>query len=152
MNKRTLTVSAVPTVDTNAYAAGDLIGDKLTFDLSMALDWGGAILEQVILIDLAKQEDQIDLVLFGSDPSGTTFTDNAAADPADSDMAKVIAAVSVSTHFLLNDSQISVARGLCIPLQVPLVTTSIYGALVARAATDFEATTDCRVILSLRAP
>lgn len=146
------TVSSSPTVDTNIYASGDLIGTKMTFDLAAFRDADGVTLEQVLLVDLAKQSANIDLILFATDPTGTTFTDNAAFDVADADMAKIVAVVPLTTHHVFSDNSISRGTQLAIPL--PLVisaaTPAVYGALVSRATPTFTAGTDVRVQMTVR--
>jgi len=146
-------VSASPTVDTSAYGSGDLIGAAaLQFPIPR-FRAEGCLLEYVQIIDQAKQSANVDLVLFGSDPSGTTFSDNAAFDIADADMAKIVALVSVTTHFAFSDNSASNARGLGIPIFLDPTAASqiLYGALVARATPTFAAGTDVRVTLGLRA-
>lgn len=148
-----LNVSATPTVDTNIYASGDLIGTKMEFDVGQFRDAGGFILDSVTLVDQAKQSANVDLVLFNADPSGTTFTDNAAFDVADADMSKICAVVSLTTHVTFNDNSLSIARDQGIPIKLgkSLASQRLYGALVARATPTFAAATDVRVTLGVRA-
>lgn len=145
----------VGTVTAGIYGAKDLIGGKMSFDVS-AFDSsdGCMILEQVLVIDQAMQSANVDLVLFASNPSATTFTNDASLDIADADMAKICAVVSVTTHHAFTDNGISGARELSIPINVGVVsgTRTLYAALVARSTPTFAASTDVSVTLGLRAP
>lgn len=87
------------TVDTNIYASGDNIGGLQTIDLSAFKNTKGAvILDHILVTDLAIQSANLDIVLFGSNPSATTFTNNVAQDIADADITKIIGVVPVTTH------------------------------------------------------
>jgi hypothetical protein len=134
LSNELLTLSATPTLDTvTAYAAGDLIGGKLT--LSNVVEKAGAalVVDSIWLTDLAKQSADIDVIFFNADPTGTTFTDNAAFDPADADIDKIIGFQQITSYAAFNDS--SFGRGEAArPLPFISAETSIYAALVARAA------------------
>src|SRR4051812_1176333 len=104
-NIKSLTVQTV--VDTAIYASGDLIGTKMTFAGLAGLSRTLKVLS-VLLVDEAKQSADIDLVLFSSDPTGTTFTNNAALDVADADMDKICGVITFRTAdwFGFNDNSI----------------------------------------------
>ena len=146
------TVTASPTADTSAYADGDLIGGKLSFTSATRFSGGSALLQNALLVDQAKQSANIDLVLFGADPSGTAFTDQAAFDVADADMDKIIAVIRFGTYgdwITFNDNgiaQYTPPGGVPIKLTTG---TTLYGALVSRAAPTFAASTDIKAILVL---
>lgn len=135
-------LSATPTLDTNAYAAGDCMGTKMTFDLSSWRDRRGGLVQSVTLVDLAKQSIAHDLIVFDSDPSATTFTDNAALDIHDSDAAKVVAVIPIVTYVALNDSSIGYAANLARPFRLPLAsdaTLALYGILRSGGAPTYGA-------------
>jgi hypothetical protein len=152
MQQSVHTVSVTPTVDTAAFATGDIIGTKMAFNVMPFKDRGGCILDQVMIADLAKQALAIDLVLFGTDPAATTFTENAAGDVDDADLSKVIGVVSLTTHVALNDNGLTYARGIGLPIRIaPDHNGMIYGVLVARGSLDYVAATDVTVTLAFRA-
>lgn len=142
----TKVVSVTPTVDTSAYASGDLIGGKLT--LSSAgrfgdkLRNGTGVVQSVVVADKAKQSVTLDVVLFDTDPTGTTFTDNAAFAVADADIGKIIGVASVSNWTAFSDNSVGDAINLTnLPFDLGESTT-IYAALVARGAPTYVAATD----------
>lgn len=79
-----------PTVDTAAYAAGDLLCEKL--ELAVGYD---ILLSKIVVIDLAAQDAELTFIFFTSNPSGTTFTENAALDIADADLDKISDMVTI---------------------------------------------------------
>lgn len=140
-------VSASPTVDTAIYAAGDLIGGKLTFANAARVASGNGEIFSVLLADQAKQSIAIDLILFDSDPTGTTFTDQAALDIADADLTKIICVVPITTYAALNDNSIGFAS-----VRFPFALasgTSLYGCLVSRGTPTFAAGADVTVRLGI---
>jgi len=151
MNNSIRTVAASPTVDTNAYASGDLIGGKLTFSDLAASDQMLKIMTAVIK-DESKQTADIDLVLFRDDPSATTFTDQAALDIADGDLGKVCGVITFRSGqtFGFNDNGVMVQQniGLC----TQLAGTTLYGALVSRGTPTYAAATDVTVMLTAERP
>jgi hypothetical protein len=84
----------------------------------------------------------LDVVLFDSDPSATTFTDQAALDIADADLLKVIGVVSVTTWYAFADNSVGQARNLAIPVSSA---GSLYACLVSRATPTFAAATDVTI-------
>lgn len=145
-------VSASPTCDTSAYADGDLIGGKLSFSSAVRASGLSAIIGQALLVDQAKQQANIDLVLFNADPSGTTFTDQAAFDVADADIDKICAVIRFGTYgdwVPFNDNAIAqYTPPAGIPFKLATGTT-LYGAIVSRGTPTFAASTDLKAILSL---
>jgi hypothetical protein len=81
--------SETPALDTSAYAAGDLVGDKMTFSELLASS-GKAVINGARLEDLGGQAAELAVILFKEDPTNTTLTDNAALDVADADLDKIV--------------------------------------------------------------
>lgn len=139
-------VSVSPTVGLVAYASGDLIGGKLTITgLSLGEEWGGLI-QSVSILDKAKQDANIDVVIFGHNPTGTTFTDNAAFDVADADLSKIIAVISLSSYADFSTNSLAQKTGLAIPFMTDTGNV-LYAALVSRGAPTYVATTDVTLVL-----
>ena len=128
------------TVDTNAYASGDLIGAKLSLTVPywQAGDTTGFLIKSVSLKDLSKQNAAIDVVFFHANPSGTTFTDNAALDIADADLANVAGFAQVTTYASFNDNSYGQASNLALPVIMPAGAT-LYACLVSRGTPTYAA-------------
>jgi hypothetical protein len=141
------TLSASPTVDTAIYASGDLIGGKLSFTSAVLASAGGGEILNCLLADQAKQDAEIDLVLFDADPTGTTFTDQAALDIADADLTKIIGIYRFSDYADFADNaiaQVTLASGFKLASG-----TTLFGALVSRGTPTYVAGTDVTVRISV---
>lgn len=146
---RTAQVSATPTITAaGIYAAGDLVGGKLSFSSAVRSAGGGGMLHTVTITDLGKQDAVLDLVLFDSDPSGTTFTDNDPLDVADADLTKIVGVVQVLTYTDFNDNSVACEPAAGIVFKLASGTT-LYGALVARTAPTYASTSDLTVRLGI---
>lgn len=140
-------VSVTPTIDTNAYAAGDLIGTKLTFASALNASSLSGLLTSVTLTDLGAEGKNVELVIFNADPTGTTFTDNAAFDPADADLTKIVCRVYITSHSAFNDNGASFANN--IGCAISASTSTIYGAMIAREIVTYDTTSAITLILGM---
>lgn len=144
------TINATPTIDTAIYASGDLVGGKLTFAGAAKEGVGSGTIHTVVISDLDKESANVDLVIFNSDPTGTTFTNNAAFDIADADLPKVACVISITTHATFNDNGVSYANGTnCVFEIADAATPTLYGALVVRATPTYTTAADITVRLSI---
>ena len=141
----TVCVYASPSVDTSAYESGDLIGGKLTFAGALRAATSSGYVVSATVFDQAAQAVDLELVLFGSDPTATTFTDQAALDVADADTFKVASAVSFgsASRFAWADNGMKYVSEIMRP--VVGASTSLYGALVSRGTPTFATSADVRV-------
>ncbi|MFA7287652.1 MAG: hypothetical protein WC055_02115 [Melioribacteraceae bacterium] len=106
-------------VQAAAYASGDVLGTGNPIKLEVfTKHYGTGILQSVVLGDLAKQDGAVGVVIFNSNPTATTFTDNSALDIADADLPKIIGNVAIaSTDYAdFNDSSIATKTGVGLPI------------------------------------
>jgi len=145
MDKMT-TISKTTSNSTQAYSSGDVVGGKMTFDLSAIRGDKGAIeLDSVVIQDKSTQGADLDLVLFTEDIStGTTLTDNSAFAPADADLANVAAVVSVTSHAAFSANGVSQANDLKKPIKFggPNSDMTLYGVLVSRGTPTYSGSTN----------
>lgn len=133
------TISVAPTVDTLAYASGDLVGPKQTLTGAGVSGVATGTIQSVVITDLDNQNADFDLVIFSSDPSGTTFTDNAAFDIADADLPKVVCVIQVTTNVALADNGVIIANGNNCVFDAVATGGTLYAAAVIRSAATFTA-------------
>lgn len=128
-------------VGTGTYASGDLVGSKLTLSAAMRTNGGTGVLHSVVVQDLTKQDAALDIVIFDSDPSGTTFTDNAAFDVADVDLPKVLGTVAVAASDYVDFNDSSVATVKSVGLLVSGLNTSddLYACVVSGGTPTYAA-------------
>lgn len=87
-------VSAVPTLDTSAYASGDRMGTVMTLTGVFDVPSGAAELTSVTIIDQAGQSAALDILFFTASPT-VASADNAAIDISDAEMlAKCVGSVT----------------------------------------------------------
>lgn len=145
----TKTVSVVPVVDTNIYAANDNVGGKLTFsDIVRAQVYSGEV-RSVTVTDLGGDSANLNLILFKSDPTATTFTNNAAMDIADADLDKIICVIPLTTHYVFADNGASTAVYVGCAFELSNSQT-LYGALVATGTPTLDAADALTVKLTVR--
>jgi hypothetical protein len=147
-------LEATLTVDTSAYASGDHIGKAAAGNgvasnpvaITLPTDWAypcAILVQNVMLVDEAKQNAAIDVLFYNQNPSATTFTDNSATDVADADMEKVAGAVSLTTYFSLNDN--SFAQATNCGVEVVMKAGTLYVSLVSRGTPTYAAADDLRL-------
>lgn len=127
-------------VDANIYASGDLLGLKLTLANVFRVAGGSGILQSIVIQDLTKQMGALDVVIFDSDPTGTTFTNNAALDIADADLPKIIGffQVTAADYVSFADNAVAILKNLGLPVDVA-AGTSLYACLVSRDTKTYVA-------------
>lgn len=142
-------VSVTPTITgASAYAAGDLIGGKLTFTGALNASSLSGVLTSVTLTDLGAEGKNVELVIFNADPTATTFTNDSAFDPADADLTKIVCpGVYITSHSAFNDNGASSVKN--IGCAISASTSTIYGALIAREAVTYDTTSSLTVILGM---
>lgn len=155
MSTHTKIVSVTAVTDsTPDYASGDLCGGKLTFTAALSQDTGTGMLISVNICDKSGQVGDVDLILFDSDPSSTTFTENGtfAVDPAD--VTKIMAVIGPrsATDFTFTTGVKSLGS-LAWPLRAVSSTgapaRTFYGAMVAREAINLASASDLTVRLGI---
>jgi hypothetical protein len=145
-------VSATPVADLAAYATGELIGGKLTFAGALRSQTRAGFITSVTVLDKAAQAVDLEVELFDEDPTATTFTDQAAFDPDDTDLGKMKTPILLGSteRFAYSDNSLHAIGSLSI--QVGGKSTSgtiLYGALVARGAYDGASASDLTVTICI---
>jgi len=143
---RQVRLVAFPTVSiTPAYTAKDAVGGKLTFANAARSTGGSITIQSVIVADKSQQQPSLELVLFDRD--FTASSDNAAFDPADTDLPYIVGVIPVSNWFDFNDNSVATRHGLQVAAK--LEGTDLYGQLVTRSTPTFVSTTDITVALDI---
>ncbi len=154
LTHRILTVT--PTVSLSAYTAKDSMGGKLSFTGAGNTDGAASagVIRSAVLSNAAATAlvNTVRLFLFDSDPSSSTFTDAAAMDIDDADLAKVCGSIAF-TVALYGDAGVDNTVGgfgdLYIPYDLGSGST-LYGALQVVGAEDLVATDDITIRLGVQ--
>lgn len=143
----TVVATAAPTVSTSAYAPGDVIGVKMTFASLARVAGGSGLVQMISIFCKSAQTFACDLILFHTDPSSSTFTDNAALAVNAADFDKVLGVISLVAGSWTNLGTPSFAQAiqLAMAYKLPGGVTDMYGVLVARGTPTLVSTSDIKV-------
>lgn len=147
-------IRVTPTIQASPdYSTGDLVGGKLTFFGALSSLTGTGIVVGGTIADNAAQVPDVDLVIFESDPSNTTFTENSALDIADADLKKIVAIISFRSDdqytFASNGIEIASGKAKMVRALTPQgrKNSTLYGAMVVRETYNAAAVDDLTVTL-----
>lgn len=140
-------VTVTPTLDTNAYASGDLLFDSTEVAAAVRANGGHAILESVTIIDKGDQGVAFTLLIANA---ATDFgTLNSAPDADDTECATVIgwAPVATSDYVDLGAAKVACIRNIGLLLKAGAATTSVWVAGVNGTGTPTFGASDLVVQL-----
>ena len=142
-----ITISQTPTVSAGvAYAADEAVGGLLTFADAARVVGGGGVIKDVIILDDAGQDAELELWLFNA--AFTAMVDNAAWAPSEPDLRNLVAIITTSDGAWFAAGTPSAAR-VEVSQRYDLGGTSLFGQLVTRGTPTFAATDDITVIIGL---
>ncbi len=127
------------TVDTSVYAINDSIGGLLTFPAAFGVSQAG-IIQNLILADATFKNNQVMVYIFNSNPSGSTFTDQAPAVIAAADQQRLVSIYTITQFYALAASGYGVGQNLGIAIKS--ATTDLFVALVAAEAVTYANASD----------
>lgn len=118
----TLPVVVTPVIGAAAFTAGDFVGGKLTLANAGRVAAGTGIIQNLSIVDAAKQAAALRIYLFKADLAGT-YADNAVESFTAADMLKLIDVIDVLAgdwETLTNASvtKAETLRGLGIPYKI----------------------------------
>ncbi|MCW1839431.1 hypothetical protein [Prosthecomicrobium hirschii] len=89
--------ASLPATSTSAYASGDVLGAKMQLAGAIRVPAGSGFLQDLtVAMKTNALTAALDAVLFRADPSGSTFTDNAALSVVAADLDKVIGVINLT--------------------------------------------------------
>jgi len=121
-----IVVTVTPTLDTSAYASGDLLFDSTEIANAVRANGSTAILESITIIDKDDQGMAMSLLIANA---ATDFgTPNSAPNPDDDETATVIGWVPVATgdYIDLGGARVACIRNIGLLLKAGAATTSLY--------------------------
>lgn len=148
-------VTATPSVDTSIYASGDVIGGLLTFTASVGSAVGSGLLVGATVKDKSGQSAPLTLWLFDSNPSNSTFTDQAAFALSDSDLSKSIGFITFGSSSVVTSTLNSLHHVNTLAMPVRARTSGgaasgvLYGVLVSAGTPTFGTSSDVSVQLEI---
>lgn len=138
------TYTITPTVTAGAYVAGDNVGGLLTFPNSSRAVGGGGVIKDVIIIDDAGQDAEMELWLF--DQTFTAGADNAPWAPVEAELHNLMTVITTADIDYMAAGTPSVVV-VEVAKRFDCVGTSLFGRLVTRGTPTFAAVDDVTVKL-----
>lgn len=126
-------------LDTNAYAAGDVLAATQSVTSAFAVDGGIALLQTLHVLDEDDQAAGFDLIFF--DANVALGTENSAPDITDANARNIIGMVSVSAgdYIDIGGSRIATKTGLGLQMKAASDTTTLYVAAITRGTPTHSA-------------
>ena len=124
-------------LDTSAYADGDVIFDTQEIANAVRNNGESCILQSVHVVDIDDQGIELDLVLFNAATS--LGTENSAPDVDDTEVLTTLGIVNVADYIDLGANQIATVDGIGLALKAGAATTSLYVAGITRGAPTYSA-------------
>jgi hypothetical protein len=137
-------VSPTITVDTDAYTAGDCVGGKVTLTDAMRVIGGSGVLQSLTVIDVSNTKPALELLIFNSDPTAATLTDQAAI-ALSTDVSKVIHRIPIYTSDYTTVASVAFADINVSKVVEAVGSKNLYLAIAATGAHDFVAATDLKM-------
>ena len=142
-----ITITQTPTVSsTGAHTAGNNVGGLLTFANAARVSGGGGVIKDVLIIDDAGQDAELELWLF--DTTFTAGAGQAAWAPTEAQLHTLITVVKSTDGSWIAGGTPSVC-----PIEVSrrydCTGTSLFGRLVTRGTPTFSASDDVTVRIML---
>lgn len=138
-------------VDTNAYASGDLIADTQEIDGAVVGVGGVAVLDSITLIDEADQGVALYLVFLNA--STSMGTENSAPNISDANAtAKILGhvAIAATDYVDVGGAKVATKSNLGLVLQAAATSDSLYVAIVNSTGTPTYAADDLTALFGLR--
>ncbi len=122
-------------LDTSAYADGDVLADRQVLSEVVAVNGGAGMIQSVHILDEDDQGVAMDIVFLDSDV--TIGTENAAVSVSDANATKIVGIVEVATgdYVDLVGSQLAYKDDLNIPFKCTAGANDLYVAAITRGGT-----------------
>jgi len=131
-------ITITPTLDTSAYADGDVLFTTEAIANAVRNDGESCILQSIQVLDKADQGIDFELVFFDADKD--LGTANAAITISDADAASIIGHYAFSNDYIdLINSQIRCDEGIGLVLKAGAATTSLYVGGISKGAGTYAA-------------
>lgn len=137
-------IIVTPTVDTSAYATGDLVTPLMTLANPYWRTRAQCKVDAIVIRDLAAQNAALDVVFFHTQPTVTTFTLNSALDIADAELPFVAGYTSIlaAQYCAFADSSVATKTTIGLPVIMPISVgiPTIWAVAISRGSPTYAAT------------
>jgi hypothetical protein len=126
-------------LDTSAYASGDVLADTQEIANAVRIDGGRGILQSLTVLDEDDQGLEFDLIFLRANKS--LGTENSAPNISDANARDIIGVVNVSAddYVDLGGCRIATVRNIGLLLEAVAGSTSLYVGAITRGAPTYSA-------------
>jgi hypothetical protein len=126
-------------LDTSAYASGDVLADSQQMDACLRKADGSGLLQSVVLNDKDDQGQALDIVILSANVS--IGTENSAVSVSDTDADNILAIISVqaSDWIDLGGCRVASLQNLGVAVKAVSGTDDLYVALISRGTGTYTA-------------
>lgn len=147
-----VTVNLAPTTSA-AYAANQLIGSALLSvpGVFRSTSAHTGLLQSAVLVDNTTQNAGINLALFGTNTTGTTYTNGSSFSLAKGDLPKLLGVVSLSAsnYQTFSTNAVNTAKGIGLSVNAS-TGTGLFMAAIAEGTPSYATTGDLAVVLGFQ--
>jgi len=148
--KKDLELTATPVVSASTvYASGDNVGGLMKLKATSPdrmPDTQYCRIVSIIVHDKSTQAENIDVYLYKSNPSGSTFTDNVAQTLTDADNLKVKHVENLTSYDSAAANGLAGATSLSVGMPF---TDGIYASFITRGTPTYDSTSDLTLTVSI---
>lgn len=131
--------TVTPTITAGAYTSGQVVGGLISITGAARVSGGTGTIQTIALGVKTALTAPYDVIFFDTQPTNSTFTDNAALAVNVADLPFYIGAAQCSNLFSLGTPQSLQATALQMPYDLNTGTT-LYAVIVIRGAQTFAST------------
>lgn len=126
-------------LDTNAYAAGDVLFDTQEIASAVRVNGDSCILQSIHVIDIDKQSKEMDLLFFNANTS--LGAENSTPDIDDTEVLTTLGKVNIpsSAYIDLGINSVATLTGIGLVLKAGAATTSLWVAGITRGTPTHSA-------------
>ncbi|UCC76454.1 MAG: hypothetical protein JSW37_13260 [Anaerolineales bacterium] len=125
-------------LDTDAYADGDVLADTQELAAAIRVAGGSGVVQSLVVVDKDDQGQAMDVYLL--DSSGSLGTENSAVAVSDANAAKILGKIAVGSGDYYDMGGVRVASLANLSLVVEVSSgTSLYVGVVSRGAGTYTA-------------
>lgn len=133
-------LTATPTVTAGAYTTGQVVGGKISLAGAARVNGGSGIIQSALVTVKTALTAPYDVLFFSTDPSNSTFTDNAACAVNVADLQSLCGVAHCTEVVSLGTPQALQGPNLALPFKLSAAAQTLYAVIVIRGGQTFAST------------
>jgi hypothetical protein len=132
-----VTLTSTPTTAGTTHAAGDVVGAKISLSGAARSNSSSGLIQNVMVDVTDNVTATYDVLFFDADPSGSTFTDDAAVSVVAADLPKCCAVVHCDDVVDVGTRKVAQATNVGLPFKIVASDTTLFAVIVARSSAAY---------------